>query len=221
MNTLFQFPRATFFGKVIPKSKIYQYAKPNTRTRELFVEQIDKIIWTWKLSPETTNISAGENIQEIQVLTLLLKTVELHHDVLLTIDRAIPSPILFELKYNGKVQYASAYKKRIEDSKKNWIVSTYFHSEWINEDQEKVEMPLVLHLGALYRYFLTTLCSIKMGETESLEQFIKRVEGLSIKDREAHRIENVIHKEKQFNRRVEMNRKLNKLKQEIQELNSI
>ena len=132
----------------------------------------------------------------------------------------IYSPILFELKYNGKVQYASAYKKANESGKKNPMISPCFHSEWINENQEKIELPLVLHLGALYQYFLTTLCSIKMGEAESLEQYVKRVEGLNMKDREAHRIENVIHKEKQFNRRVEMNRKLNKLKQEIRELNS-
>ena len=47
---------------------------------------------------------------------------------------------------------------------------------------------------------------------------IKRFEDVQIKEREAMRLESRIKKEKQFNRKVELNRKLNDLKKEIEEL---
>jgi hypothetical protein len=130
-NKYFTFPDSAKFGKVISKSKIYQHATPISKVKELFVAQVEKITWAYKLSPATINLPASEGVQKIQVFTVSLRTGELSFDVLQTIDKAIPSPILFVLSYNGKIRYATAYKRPSEADKSKWVVSSYFQSEWI------------------------------------------------------------------------------------------
>lgn len=38
------FPASTSFGKVLPKSKIYEKATPSAKVKDLFVKQVDQII---------------------------------------------------------------------------------------------------------------------------------------------------------------------------------
>jgi len=65
---------------------------------------------------------------------------------------------------------------------------------------------------------LKDLIPIKPRKKESLNELVSRVDQLRVKEREAVKLENRIKKEKQFNRRVELNRTLNELKQEIKDL---
>jgi hypothetical protein len=218
MSVLYNFPKAAAFGRMLAKSKIYEHAAPTSKVKELFVAQVEKITWAYKLSPATINLPASDGVQEIQVFTVSLRTGELSFDVLQTIDKAIPSPILFVLSYNGKYRYAAAYKRPSEADKNKWVVSSYFQSEWMNDDTEKIELPVVLNMRALYQSFLKSLSPLSFRKAESLDSLVSRVDQLRVKEREAVKLENRIKKEKQFNRRVELNRALNELKQEIRDL---
>jgi hypothetical protein len=214
----YAFPKAAAFGRMLAKSKIYQHASPTSKVKELFVAQVEKIIWAYKLSPATINLPASDGVQEIQIFTVSLRTGELSFDVLQTIDKAIPSPILFMLSYNGKYRYAAAYKRPSEADKNKWVVSSYFQSEWMNDDTEKIELPVVLNMRALYQAFLKGLSPLSVRKGESLDSLVSRVDQLRVKERELIKLENRIKKEKQFNRRVELNRALNELKAEIEGL---
>ena len=57
--TLFAYPQKAAFGRVLPKTKIYQYAGPSTAMKKLFVNQVDQFAWAYKLAPETINITNG------------------------------------------------------------------------------------------------------------------------------------------------------------------
>ena len=218
----YAFPKAAAFGRMLAKSKIYQHAAPTSKVKELFVAQVEKIIWAYKLSPATINLPASDGVQEIQVFTVSLRTGELSFDVLQTIDKAIPSPILFMLSYNGKYRYAAAYKRPSEADKSKWVVSSYFQSEWMSETAKDAkstkELPVVLNMGALYKALLKDLIPLQPHRNESFQGLIDRAEQMQKLEREAVKLENRIKKEKQFNRRVELNRALNELKAEIEGL---
>jgi hypothetical protein len=62
------------------------------------------------------------------------------------------------------------------------------------------------------------MCRLDRPKGEALYELVSRVDRLRVKERDAGRLESRIKKEKQFNRRVELNRKLNELKQEIKNL---
>ncbi len=212
------FPKAAAFGKGVPKSKIYEHATPGSRVKDLFVKEVEKITWSYKLSSTTINLSASSGVQEIQIFTIALKTGELSQEVLLTIDKAIPSPILFELKYSGKIRYTAAYKRPSGADKSKWVVSSYFLSDWMNDDSPTVELPVVLNMGMLYKTLLTSLSPAPLRPGEELDDLVARVDLLRVKVREAQKLETRIKKERQFNRRVELNRTLNELKDEIEKL---
>jgi hypothetical protein len=215
---VYKFPESAKFGRLIPKSKIYQHATPSTKVKNLFVKQVEKITWAYKLSPATINLPASDGVQEIQVFTVNLRMGELSTDVMHTIDKAIPSPILFELKYGGKTKYAAGYKRPSEADKSKWVVSGYFESDWLKENTQASELPVVLNMGALYQSILTSLSPLPFKKGENLDSLVSRIDLLRVKEREAEKLENQINREKQFNRRVDLNRALNALKAEIEEL---
>lgn len=218
MKSLYNFPKAAAFGRMLAKSKIYEHATPTSKVKELFVEQVEKITWAYKLSPATINLPASDGVQEIQVFHVALRTDALASEVLQTIDKAIPSPILFLLNHKEKCRYVAAYKRPSEADKTKWVVSGYFETEWMSDSQEKKELPVVLNMAALYHFFLKAIIPLPFRQGEALAELVQRADQLRSKEREAGKLESRIKKEKQFNRRVELNRTLNELKQEIEGL---
>ncbi|SFM80803.1 DUF4391 domain-containing protein [Methanolobus profundi] len=218
MNVLYAFPEQAKFGSVLPKSKIYEHASPTSRVKDMFVKEVEKITWTYKLSPSTINLSASTGVNEIQIFTIILRTGIISEDVLRTIDKAIPSHIIFHLNYREKSKYMAGYKRPSEADSNKWVVSSYFETEWMDDNSEKTALPVVLNMGALYQAILKDIISLPFRKSETLEELVKRMDTLNVKEREAARIDSLIKKEKQFNRRVELNRSLNELKQEIEDL---
>lgn len=219
MNSAFlQYPAAAEFGKVIPKAKIYEHSGANTRLKELFVKQVEQIVWAFKLAPETLHLPERPGVPEIQVFTIQLKGPELHQDVLRSIDRAIPFPIVFELTFEDKTQIIAAYKRPNETDTNRWVLSDYFASKWWPIDSKRSAIPVALHLGSLYEQLLQRLIPLPARPQETLIELIARVEQVQAKQRELDRITARLAKEKQFNRKVEINAQLRALKNELQEL---
>ena len=218
MNTLYNFPKTAAFGKMLSKSKIYEHATPTSKVKELFVREVEKIIWAYKLSPDTINIPTSNDVQEIQVFTVRLKTKELSQAVLSTIDKAIPSPILFELRYNEKIKFSISYKRPSEANKNKWVISRYFETPWMSDSTEKVDLPIVLNMTALYHFFLKAIIPLSSRKEEDLNTLVQRVDRVQINEREIKKLDHQIKKEQQFNRCVELNQTRNKLKQDIENL---
>ena len=58
MTAFFDYPKAAAFGRVVPKNKIYEHGGANTALKDLFVREVDQIVWRFKLAPETNNLHA-------------------------------------------------------------------------------------------------------------------------------------------------------------------
>ena len=70
MKGLFRYPEKAKFGQIIPKAKIYENAKLKPIQKAQFVDLIQQIRWAHKLAPETTNLSATDDVREIQILQI-------------------------------------------------------------------------------------------------------------------------------------------------------
>ena len=113
-NALFSYPPQAAFGRTLPKNKLYEKAGANTRLKDLFVAQVDQIVWQYKLAAETINLPAKPGVPEVQVFSINLKVPELHLDVLRCIDGAVQYPIIFELCFEGRVQPIACHKRPSE-----------------------------------------------------------------------------------------------------------
>lgn len=224
MSGLFAYPKQAEFDRTLPKNKIYEHSGANTRLRDLFVEQVEKIVWRYKLAPETINLAAKPGVPEIQVFAIQLKTSELHRDVLRCIDGAVQFPIIFELTHGqgaeARSQVVAAYKRPSETDPASWVCSDYFESGWIPATAERTPLPLALDLGGLYEQLLRRLVPVAARANESLGVQVIRAEQVRTKEREVAQAQVRLAKEKQFNRKVEANARLRQLTTELQALKS-
>lgn len=213
---LFDYPKSAAFGRVLPKNKIYEHASPSTAVKTLFVRQVEQITWQYKLAPETVNLKGTPSVPEIQVFSIILKTGELIYDVLQCIDRAIPFPILFELRYEGKIRAVAAFKRPSDADSSKWVVSDYFESTWLPSEAPRTALPVVFDLEALYARLLAPLMPFPARPGEGLQACVERMEQIRSRQRELGKCEARLRKEKQFNRKVAINAKLRQLKNELE-----
>ncbi len=218
MSTLFAYPDSAKFGRVLPKNKIYEHGNPSAAVRQLFVRQVGEIVWQYKLAPETINLKASKAVPEIQIFSILLKGEELKTEVLRCIDLAIPFPIIFELRFDGKVKPVAAFKRPSEADASKWVVSEYFDSDWTAADTPRKPLPMVFDLEALYGYLLMPLMPYPPRPGEDLQKRVERMERIRLMRRELERCEARLRQERQFNRKVKINAELRELKNLLSEL---
>lgn len=218
MTAFFDYPKAASFGRVLPKTKVYEHAKAGARLRQLFVDQVDQIVWQYKLAPETINLNATKSVSEIQVFLIRLREADLDEDVLRAIDKAIAFPIIFELTHAGRRKAIASYKRPSEADSTKWVVSEYFGTDWEVEDNLRQPLPSALNLGALYDKLLGALIPAASGTEKSIAKRVERMEAIRAKQREAERIKACLAREKQFNKRVAINAELRDVTRELKRL---
>ncbi len=215
---LFAYPKQAEFNRVLPKSKIYEHARPSRSVRERFVAEIDQIVWKYKLSPETVNLPARPGVPEIEVFSVSLRTGELSESVLRTIDKAIPFPIFFELLHGERIKCTAAYKRPSDADSAKWVVDGYFETPWLPAVNSREPLPVALNLFGLYEQLLRRHMALPALPGESLKAQVERINSIRSKEAECHKLEARLQQEKQFNRKVELNRELRTLKNELSSL---
>ncbi|MBN8659080.1 MAG: DUF4391 domain-containing protein [Candidatus Obscuribacter phosphatis] len=219
MKTLpFEYPENAAVGKVVHKNKFYKQTRLTPATKELFVRQVEIIVWEFKLAPETVNIKRTSAVPEIQIFSISLKTGELKSDVLRCIDMAIPFPIIFELRFNDELQSVAAYKRPSEANSTKLVISEYFFGDWVSVDSPRRPLPMVFNLDMLYGHLLAPLMPYQPKSGERLEEHVQRMESIRQKQTEVERCRQRLQREKQFNRKVSINAELRELEHELENL---
>lgn len=221
---MFAFPTQAFYGKKITKEKIYQYASPTAGVKQQFVRQIDKIIWQYKLAPETINILATKHLAEIQVVDIYLKgevPPSLNETLLRVIDKAISMPLYYRI-YAGEQQcYCMAFKRPNEADSGKWVVDAYFSSPWISAANiYALPIPVALNMQGLYELLLRSVIAEPAQPGESLVDQIARLNQVNSVNRQLGVLTAQLLREKQFNRQIEVNRQINHLKSQLELLSA-
>jgi len=226
-RALFAYPEQAAFGRVLPKTKVYAFGKPTRRVRDLITQQVAQIVWQHKLAPDTLNLPPNRDVQEVQVFRIELKPDalaepdDLPEDVLRAIDKAIASPIIYELVDGQRIRCVAAYKRPNESAPgnaANWVVGDYFGTGWMPRETPREPLPVALDMAGLYEHLLRRLMPIEPRPGESMKQQTERFAALAVKQRECRRLEAQLRRERQFNRKVELNAQLRHLKDEVQTL---
>ncbi|MDQ6967518.1 MAG: DUF4391 domain-containing protein [Mariprofundaceae bacterium] len=215
----YAFPSAAYFGRMLAKGKIYERATMTSALKAKFVNQIEKIVWQYKLSPETINLLATAAVPEIQVFNILLKGDDIDEILLRTIDQVIPFPIYFQLIKQGKVKVKAAYKHPSGTNKDNWLIEPYLETEWMNLDTDTNPLPIALDLEKLYALMLQSLIPseiVEQSPQSSIKEQVDRLSQYKITKKAYNRLKAKRDSEKQFNRKVELNAQLKIIKKELE-----
>lgn len=213
------FPASTEFNKKIPKQKFYDNLDISPALRRVFVDQIRLVYWRNKLAASTLNIATGEAVTEIEVFEVRLNDPQLDEAVLKQIDKEIPYHILFVLTCNGKAQAWIGYKEAAASGSNAFRVSRYYHTDWMPEDELHLHID-GLNMDAVYESLVRQIAGDKLqtDSGESLKESVERDEKKKQLEKQISVLESKMRREKQLNRRMEINAELKKSKKELFEI---
>ena len=212
------FPVSTEFNKRIPKQKFYDNLDVSPTLRRVFVDQIRLVYWRNKLAASTLNIAAGEVVSEVEVFEVRLNAPKLDEAVLKQIDKEIPYHILFILTCDGKAQAWTGYKEAAASGSNAFKVNRYYHTDWMPEDELQLHID-GLNMDVVYESFVRQIAGDKLlsESGESLKESVERDEKKKQLEKQIAALESKMRREKQLNRRMEMNAEMKKLKEMIQQ----
>ena len=212
---MFGFPASTEFGKRIPKQKFYENIDISSALKRVFVEQIRLIYWRNKLAATTLNLAAGETVTEIEVFEVRLNTPQLEEAVLRQMDKEIPYHILFILTCEGKAQAWIGYKEVAASGGNTFKVSRYYHTDWMPENELHFRVD-GLNMDAIYENLVRQIAgdALQADSGESLQASVERDEKRRQLEKQIAALESKMRKEKQLNRRMEINTDLKRLRKE-------
>lgn len=212
---MLHFPRTTEFNKRIPKQKFYENLTISPVLRRVFIDQIRMVYWKNKLATSTLNIAAGEAVTEIEVFEVRLNEPLLDDAVLKQIDKEIPYHILFILTSDGKAQAWIGYKEAAASGSNAFKVGRYYHTDWMPEDELRLSIN-GLNMDAVYESLVRQIAggNLQTDSGESLKESVERDEKKKQLEKQIAVLESKMRKEKQLNRRMEMNAELKQLQRE-------
>lgn len=213
------FPEYTKVGRIVAKENFYSNIDP--ATKNLFQNEIARIIWEYKLAPNTINLPA-KRWQEIEVFRITLKNSEITEKVLRAIDSAIPYPILFLIEKGTIEKAAICYKEQNQKDENTAKVDTYFYTEWNDEKLANIKID-GLNIDAVFSNFVRQIAGDKLtsvGKTdEEAPKSIKEdVEALKEREKILKQIaalDRKIKAEPSLGRKQELAEERYKLKQQL------
>jgi hypothetical protein len=233
-------PKSCHVGNTVFKKLFYDSGDLNKTDKELFTEQIDKIIWTFCFKPDTINIMPYHDEQR-EYTEMEIIEVRLHSDgkikrIAKIIMRTIPYPMLLVFSLDNKIQLWAAHQRiSLADQSRNTIEEFIF-TDWVNLDKltdkdkmllQSLQLQNLSHVNyyRLYSDIVDRLITynaskltdgyIEGKDADDVKVIYDKIAGI---DQEIEKLRVGIKKESQLNRRVEMNIEIKKLESGRKEL---
>ena len=215
-------PDTAAVGQTIPKKKFYEQLGADAPLRRRFVEQIERIVWKYKLAPTTANIQPGEKIGEVEVFEIELREKDVDIEILRRIDKSVPYPILFLLTYEGLVQACVFYKeitavKSKDDARVKQVA--FYRTEWLEPDLLPCRLAGI-DVDSAYEQFVRQIAgdSLNRRETETFAESVERQKMRAKIQKKIDALEKKKRREVQFNIQIEIGAEIKRLKKELEKL---
>lgn len=208
----FNLPVRTKVSLVVPKNAFDEYT--NTKQKKLFTDCILRISWTHKLSADTVNLDA-KDIQEIQVFKVELKQKSNILKILEIINKSIPYHIVFWVEHDQEAYISTASKHLHPTNDDIAVIDWTFTSDWFNKDDNSYAFNLKGSLDAVFKDLCVQLTGKPELGKQSLGSILKNQQEVDRLKKEISKTQSAIKRSKQFNQRVDLNIRLNKLKNRL------
>lgn len=218
---LYRWPPAAKFGRAVPKTKFYEHAAIAATVKDRFVSDVRKITWAYKLAESTINLPGSVEVPEVQVFEIESKTDDVAEGVLAAIDKAVRTPIIFEISRGdggaGTIRTVAAHKQLGTGAPK---LGPYFSTDWQPASSERSTLPTAIDLRSLYTALLQPLTPIASRPGEKVSDVVGRLTAVRALEREVAALERKLRNEPQLNRKVELRRTLRAKQSDLARLNS-
>lgn len=198
-------PRSTEVNRRVAKEKLYANATLTAQLRDMIKDQIESVVWRNKLADSTVGVAAGETAKEIQVFEVALRQRGLDKRLLPAIAKAIPYKILFVLTFGEEAQA--------------WMEAsgTFYNTDWFTPDGFTLKFE-GLNLDAVYENLARQLAGGRLGVEGDIAGAVDLDKQRLKLECDIAALEKKVLREKQFNRQVELNGELKRLRAELEGL---
>lgn len=200
---MFELPKSCYVNKFIPKKIFYEKVGVSSNVKDEFIKLVDRITWLYKISEDTLGITKTEEIEEIQIFQIDVKEKRIPINVIKTITKGVQYKVLFVIKYQDDFCYSIK-------------VENIYNSEW----NDNIEFNFnAINLEIVYENIVKKI----INEESNDKSFFEIIEDNTYKtelEKKIGKLQQNIKSEKQFNRKIELNKELNRLINELEELNN-
>ena len=206
-------PDSALVNRFIAKTKFYEKAAISPKLKDDFVKKIQKITWQYKLSENTLGINKTAAVTEIQVFEIELKEQLIPKNILALIDKVIPYQILYQFRFNEQFAYAITLKG-LSDIEKT-MPTDYYFSEW----NEPVQFDFTgTDLEQVYQKLIKAFIKNNTTQQKDFKSVIETDHKTKQLEKDIVLLAKKISKEKQMNRKVELNKILLDKQQQLQDM---
>lgn len=209
MAVLYDWPVAAAFSRMVAKSKFYEHASISAAVKQRFVAEVQRVTWAFKLADGTVNLRGSAAVPEVQVFVIDAKGEDVSDAVLIAIDKAVQSPIIFEVvrTRDGESETRMAAAHKLVGPGRSTMGSR-LSTPWQPGGVVRVPLPPALDLQRLYDALLTAMLPIPAAQGESVVKALARVDETRRLERELAALDLRLRNEPQFNRKVELRRRI-------------
>lgn len=242
----FALPVATLVDRRVPKTLLVENGAPTTADKRIITEGIEELRWIASLKPTLIGVAASNSphgaYQEIAVLTATFRDKAKVPRLTELIHRAVPYPlILCALPPDGAV-LSLAHKRLSQAEIGKWVLEDEVHASpaidpsILNTVAARFLESLAIHkqnagdLRQLYQAWIDRIIALHAGEVTGLYRNVAdTTQTAVVKDAldqrgkllmEMHSLRKQAQKERQINRRADLNLKIKALESELNQLTS-
>lgn len=196
-------PAATEIKKVIPKKKVFEHfgAEMSAERRKSLDADIARITLTNEISPDSVNITAGEDVRAFFVLLIALRRRDYDRQNIALIARMFGQKLLIVLEYEGKQQLAIWQTRLIL-------------GDWVEPEVLRVALT-GLDLDKVWENIVAGAAGVALQQGQTLDEQLARQQKRQKLEREIARLEKQAWVEKQPRRKMELVQQIRALNTEV------
>ena len=217
MDNILNFPTSTIVDSVVPKTKFYHFMEVNPRMKAHFVNDVESIRWLYKLSPDTLNVTASEEMPEVEVFVATLKQADCPTDLFTFIDIHMPRHLLFVLQYGQNSMLLINYKQWKDDTHTAFKITQMFASPWVSTADLRLDID-GQSLQHIYDNFVAQVGGIGRHRKGSMEEIVALRQRIAKETKELEQLEKRMRREQQVDIQMRMHTEVRSKREAIKEL---
>ena len=217
VDNILHFPTETIVDSVVPKTKFYRFMEVNPRMKAHFVNDVTRIDWLYKLSPDTLNVTATDDMKEIEVFVATLKEADCPTDLFTFIDTNMPRHLVFILQHGNDSMLLINYKQWKDDTHTQFRITQMFASPWVPTASLSLQID-GLSLPRIYDNFVAQISGIGEHKAGSMEDIVALRQKISKQETELQKLEKRMRREPQVDVQMEMHKQVRQMRKQLAEL---
>lgn len=238
--------KLTALNKKLDKKMFYDYADLNKKEKDVITKYIDRIELAYLLTPSTINIqpfiSEDTHYEGVMFITVRLREKATEKQVAIVeevVHGALPNPVVIVFHLNENLLVSTCMKRLNKVDKSSVVLGDIHRTSWLNlENDTQIQNQFIktIHVSNLnfnnfyvfYKEIDLAVEAAQNAETiggfhivrdhqkhEQQQKIIQQIKDLEL---EVIKLKSAIKKETQFNKKVELNVKIQQIKKRTDQL---